>query len=601
MAARIQILHGELSSSFGFKEGELYVNNSGNLYFGIENSSSAMVFGSKFNEINSLISGLDSSKYTIGSEISLSCIVNSSYPSGCHFEGETIKLEHFSFPSGYTTSNTIFSFEYSEYPSSSDLTLQGIYKKDGIIGKFTIDIGKTTVGSFESEIASKPARVPYIAQYGDPSKFWSVGDYYNVSLQINNILYEIPITILDFNHDIAADPINYGKQKAGMTLGIGGTRKVKDSAPENPGILTAQNWYDLSQEFQQIINGDINKKFYRTTHIKNMGLGQTPQVKPANWGTSAIKQFFDRIDLLNLIGINNITPITVKKNNTNSWSFSTFYTNSYETKDKYFLLSESEVFGTERFYEQSYIPKINIEILSTSDDQIFGTAGCISSGMAGVANQPELKIIDYSKLLNLIEDWRHNNNSVKPSLDQYGFMFIKRFEANNKWHVYYPSLNTNSSSPNYGLISGAGDNPAQFKALTLSDLGLALKNSTESEVNYSVYIIHFINSNLLTKNAFKISCGIEGEQYEFFKSIGTSKFFWSSDNLNYNNGNWERKADITKTAILLRSTANRMQGQFCNTCVGIANSVPSSGNVSYYLTAVRSDEEQSTIYPCFCL
>ena len=46
-----------------------------------------------------------------------------------------------------------------------------------------------------------------------------------------------------------------------------------------------------------------------------------------------------------------ITPITVKKNNTNSWSFSTFYTNSYETKDKYFLLSESEVFGTERFYE----------------------------------------------------------------------------------------------------------------------------------------------------------------------------------------------------------------------------------------------------------
>ena len=42
---------------------------------------------------------------------------------------------------------------------------------------------------------------------------------------------EYPIMILDINKDNAYSPMDYGKLKAGLTLGVGITREVADKAP----------------------------------------------------------------------------------------------------------------------------------------------------------------------------------------------------------------------------------------------------------------------------------------------------------------------------------------------------------------------------------
>lgn len=641
MAARIQILHGELPSSFGFKEGELYVNNSGELYFGIENSSSAMVFGSKFSGIEGSINSLNDSMNSAFSQFGIidssinslntsvtslnsmifgtpMSIVLKTELSGLIFEGQEIKPEHFTIVSNPASiDNVCYYFDYSTYPEKDNLILDGLWSgtKDSknYSGKFSVTIGKTVVASFGDEVANNPARIPYIAQYGDPSKFWKAGDCAPIYFEVSSSeIYDIPLTILGFNHDTVSDPLTYGKKEAGMTLGIGGTRKVRHESGSNlsPDLLVASDWKTIfgsqgsslfntsGTSFKTPNNGgkfwieDSSQESPLRTFLNNQSSGFIAQLENKVYTNSSsegkdVKPIFD-------------AAVAVIKDNAKCWKYDSFYSNSDNTVDKFFLLSENEVFGQQRFYNISNFSNIS---LYYRYDGTTGTNGNTTD--LNYYGQIVARIVDQNKLKNL-----YNNTELgisdehKAALRKYGYFFIKYRAGepgtltlfipnsyNDQDTRFLSDVSIYNSNKNY--INNFRNNYGIYFPYEIVNNVEKLKMPNDVKTHYIIWKI------IIDSGCTNIAPATEGEQYEFFKDKGASKFFWSKRNLTKNGTVWNFVQGDSK--ILLRSTDNNIQKATSSNNSSIYNSAIETSSVNYNLALATPSDTKLDIYPCFCL
>jgi len=170
-------------------------------------------------------------------------------------------------------------------------------------------------------------KIAEVARYGDPSKYWKLGDYKEIEIDGQTV----PVQIIGFNHDRVTNKTSYGKDKAGLTLMLGCTRtrygnKVGLYTGNMPKLSVSSSDNHIISPNR--IDGDGN--------ITETG---------SNWAESAFRHLLTQ-------QLNSKLPSEIKENIVSvnkivSYAFNAknYYRNMVETQDKYFLLSEYEMYG----------------------------------------------------------------------------------------------------------------------------------------------------------------------------------------------------------------------------------------------------------------
>lgn len=150
-----------------------------------------------------------------------------------------------------------------------------------------------------------------------------VGEYFN-NITISGI-YDYPVQIIGFNHDRVTNKVEYGREKAGITLQIGASRNIYgDTKPSLynvniDGLMTDRGYYKAP-------NGVLNDFTDGATNWSESGFRK------------ALQNILDNTELANYI-------VPVQKYTSKYYQSNIYWSDALLTNDKVFLPSEYEVFG----------------------------------------------------------------------------------------------------------------------------------------------------------------------------------------------------------------------------------------------------------------
>ncbi len=156
-------------------------------------------------------------------------------------------------------------------------------------------------------------------------------DAYISDLTVSKTIKKVPVQIIGFNHDDVTSPSVYGKAKAGLTLMLGCTQGYYGN---KIGVYEGNIPHcSVSMSDNHIISPNTLDTNGVITQIGS------------NWSQSAFRNYMAKH--LDLFLPEEITQkaVTVNKLSSNKFSAKNFYREFRTTSDKYFLLSEYELYG----------------------------------------------------------------------------------------------------------------------------------------------------------------------------------------------------------------------------------------------------------------
>lgn len=154
-------------------------------------------------------------------------------------------------------------------------------------------------------------------------------DEWEFVVDMDNIEY--PLQIIGFNHDKVANPYEYGKQKAGMTLQFGASRHILGDliptlySPILEGVM-ADDGIHYKSPCRTVYDGDSGEYVDRRT----------------NWKDGAFRTSLDTILFSSPL---DKLVVSVQKYTSQYYKSSNHYSAAMLTEDRVFLPSEYEVFG----------------------------------------------------------------------------------------------------------------------------------------------------------------------------------------------------------------------------------------------------------------
>ena len=166
-----------------------------------------------------------------------------------------------------------------------------------------------------------------VARYGDPSRYWKVGDYKEIEIAGQRI----PVQIIGFNHDTVSNKSAYGKGKAGLTLMLGCTRTRYDN---KVGVFTGN--------IPKLSVSSSDNHIVSPNRVAGDG---TLTEEGSNWVEGAFRHYLAQFLNSKLPKEIKDNIVTVNKVTSYAFNAKNYYRNMAETQDKYFLLSEYEMYG----------------------------------------------------------------------------------------------------------------------------------------------------------------------------------------------------------------------------------------------------------------
>ena len=154
---------------------------------------------------------------------------------------------------------------------------------------------------------------------------------YISNITITRKIMTVPVQIIGFNHDYVCSPLTYGKSKAGLTLMLGCTKGYYGN---KVGVYNGNIPYcSVSLLDNHIISPN---SLDNTSKITETG---------AVWSGSQFRNHLsNHLDLF-LPDVITKNAVSVNKLTSKKFSAKNFYREYITTQDKYFLLSEYEIYG----------------------------------------------------------------------------------------------------------------------------------------------------------------------------------------------------------------------------------------------------------------
>lgn len=247
----------------------------------------------------------------------------------------------------------------------------------------------------------------------------------------------IPVQIIGFNHDIVSDKTAYGKGKSGLTLMLGCNREIYGAS--KVGVYNSHISYLSTFEEQEWWYNDEGKTY--TGYIKSPnGLGvELEDGNGYNWTNGEFRYYL--ADHLDWALPEELTKHLVTVNKVNSCRFNAknYWRDTHITSDKYFLLSEYEMYGEQ----------INTKASEGEQYELY------KSGYEKIITTPEiLQAYD-----NAVSDWTNSRLWLRSVASKYVDPYIPSTDFHNPLKGY-------TANPDY-----KGETSAYTNSLVMSYQG----------------------------------------------------------------------------------------------------------------------------------
>lgn len=285
--------------------------------------------------------------------------------------------------------------------------------------------------------------IAWVAKHDNPANYWKVGDYKEVT--IGGKTY--PIQIIGFNHDKVTNNFSYGKEKAGLTLMIGCTRGVYGD--NRVGV------YDRNISTLSLSTSDNH------IHSPNkIAADGSITAEGTNWANGGFRNYLN-------YHFNSALPYEVRKHivgvdkvYSNFFSAKNYYREMGTMSERFFLLSEYEMYGEQLVtkapegeqYEIFKIGKskliITPEILAKINSGATGIAYS-RLWLRSVASKYTDPYIPSNDFYNMTEGYTDNPNYNESGVSTYTNSLLMSYNGTSKVFNYLTGPASGTSVPAY--------------------------------------------------------------------------------------------------------------------------------------------------------
>jgi len=323
---------------------------------------------------------------------------------------------------------------------------EGMYNVSFIEDESGMLVAKITGNDFEFIDSQNTLEFDFVKTFDEDTGKYKT-EAFITDLTVSKIIRKVPAQIIGFNHDNVAVPISYGKSKAGITFMLGCTKSVYGN---KVGVYDDNIPYcSVSMDDNHIISPnslDANKK------ITDIG---------SNWSTSAFKGLLANHLALFLPEeiVKNI--VYVHKLTSNLFSVKNFHHDYRVTTERFFLLSEYEIYGEQiltkaiegeqyQFFKNGYSKIIMTpEILDAVEGNSYKTHTSSRFWLRSVDSSFTDPYIPSGDFYSPTSKYTSNPNYANNGLNKRTNSLLVSYNQDTEIYNYQPGTAYSNSTPAY--------------------------------------------------------------------------------------------------------------------------------------------------------